>query len=71
MGSVLTKDTRPYEIWAGNPAKKIRDRFDEETTRLLLESTWWEWSDEKLRERANVFKNAEEFLKTEFRRNGM
>ncbi len=22
-GSVLTKDTPPYEIWAGNPAKKI------------------------------------------------
>jgi acetyltransferase-like isoleucine patch superfamily enzyme len=25
-GSVLTKDVGEYEIWAGNPAKKIRDR---------------------------------------------
>lgn len=29
MGSVVTHDVPPYEIWAGNPAKKIRDRFDE------------------------------------------
>jgi len=26
MGSVLTKNPGPYEIWAGNPARKIRDR---------------------------------------------
>jgi acetyltransferase-like isoleucine patch superfamily enzyme len=25
-GSVLTKNPRPYEIWAGNPAKKIGER---------------------------------------------
>ena len=28
-GSVVTKDVPPYEIWGGNPAKKIKDRFDE------------------------------------------
>ena len=27
-GSVVTKDVDPYSIYAGNPAKKIRDRFD-------------------------------------------
>lgn len=25
-GAVLTKDVPPYEIWAGNPAKKIGER---------------------------------------------
>ena len=25
-GSIITKDIPPYEIWAGNPAKKIRNR---------------------------------------------
>ena len=25
-GSVVTKDIPPYEVWAGNPAKKIKDR---------------------------------------------
>lgn len=27
-GSVVTKDVEPYSIYAGNPARKIRDRFD-------------------------------------------
>lgn len=29
-GSVVTKDVPPCEIWGGNPARKIRDRFDNE-----------------------------------------
>ena len=36
-GSVVTKDIPPCEIWGGNPARKIRDRFDsEEDTRKHL-----------------------------------
>ncbi len=27
-GSVVTKDVEPYSIYAGNPAKRIRSRFD-------------------------------------------
>ena len=27
-GSVVTKDVEPYSIYAGNPARKIRNRFD-------------------------------------------
>lgn len=27
-GSIVTKDIPPCEIWGGNPAKKIKDRFD-------------------------------------------
>lgn len=30
-GSMVTKDVEPFSIYAGNPAKKIRDRFDNET----------------------------------------
>lgn len=29
-GSVVAKDIPPYEIWGGNPAKKIKDRFASE-----------------------------------------
>jgi acetyltransferase-like isoleucine patch superfamily enzyme len=29
-GSVVTKDVEPYSIYGGNPAKKIRNRFDSE-----------------------------------------
>jgi acetyltransferase-like isoleucine patch superfamily enzyme len=28
-GSVLTKSVPPFEIWAGNPAKKVGERKDE------------------------------------------
>lgn len=28
-GSVVTKDVEPYSVVAGNPARRIRDRFDE------------------------------------------
>ena len=26
-GAVLTRDTEPFKIYAGNPAKYIKDRF--------------------------------------------
>jgi len=29
-GSVVTKDVEPYSIYGGNPARKIKDRFDSE-----------------------------------------
>lgn len=41
--SVITKDIPPYTIVAGNPAKVIRKRFDEETISSLLEIKWWDW----------------------------
>lgn len=46
--AVVTKDVPPYAIVAGNPAKIIRYRFDEETIRKLLEISWWDWPDEKI-----------------------
>lgn len=33
-GSVVTKNVEPYTIYGGNPAKKIRMRFDDEMTQL-------------------------------------
>ena len=42
----VTKDVSPYTIVGGVPAKKIRDRFDEEITGQLLEIKWWDWEPE-------------------------
>ena len=42
-GSVVTKDVPPYTIVAGNPAKMLRKRFDDETIATLLEIQWWNW----------------------------
>lgn len=62
MGSVVTHDIPPYEIWAGNPAKKIRDRFDENTKKRLLESQWWDLLDEKILLYSEKFDDIENFL---------
>ncbi len=60
--SVVTKDVPPYAIVAGAPAKILRYRFDEETIQRLLESKWWEWSDEKLANKAEFFDAPERLL---------
>ncbi len=62
-GSVVTHNVPPYEIWAGNPAKKIRNRFDEKTIHGLLETNWWEWSDEKIEKYSYLFEEPLEFIK--------
>lgn len=46
--AVVTRDVEPYTIVAGNPARPIRKRFDDETIRKLLENRWWDWPREKI-----------------------
>lgn len=62
-GSVVTKDIGPYEIWAGNPARYIHKRFDDETIKKLKQSKWWDFSDEKLKIMGNLVTDPEKFLK--------
>lgn len=62
MGSVVTKDIPPFEIWAGNPAKKIRDRFDDDVKDKLLELKWWKLEDEKIQKYAKYIKEPEKFI---------
>ena len=62
MGSVLTKDVGPYEIWAGNPAKLIRRRFDDATIDKLLKTEWWNWPEDKIKEYSRSMNQPQEFL---------
>jgi acetyltransferase-like isoleucine patch superfamily enzyme len=46
--SVITKNVKPYEVWGGNPAKLMKNRFNKETTIKLLELKWWDWDEERV-----------------------
>lgn len=46
--SVVGSDVEPYTIVAGNPAKLLRMRFDEELTEMLLRLKWWDRSIEEI-----------------------
>lgn len=44
LNSVVASDISPYTIAAGNPAKEIKKRFDDELIALLLKLRWWDLS---------------------------
>ena len=47
--SNVTKNVEPYTIVGGNPVKVIRKRFTDVQIKRLLELSWWNLSDEKIR----------------------
>jgi phosphonate metabolism protein (transferase hexapeptide repeat family) len=47
-GSVVTKPIPPYAIYAGNPARKLRDRFAPALAERLRALRWWDWDDARL-----------------------
>ena len=48
--SVVTKDVPPYTVVAGDPARPIRKRFDDDTIEKLMALKWWDLPDEEIRE---------------------
>lgn len=48
LNSTVTKNVPPYTIVAGNPAKFIRKRFDDELIDLMLKLKWWDKSIEEI-----------------------
>lgn len=55
--SHVAKDVGSYEIWGGNPARKIRDRFPEDVRDLLLRIRWWDLPIESIRDNLHVLCN--------------
>ena len=54
-GAVVVKDTEPYSIMGGNPARLIRYRFDKDDIDFLLSLQWWNYEAEWIRENAAYF----------------
>jgi chloramphenicol O-acetyltransferase type B len=49
-GAVVSRDVAPYSIVVGNPARQVGWRFDEATRVALLESAWWQWPEQEIRQ---------------------
>ena len=47
--SVVGSNVAPYTIVAGNPARTIRKRFDDELIDLMLKYRWWDKSIEEIK----------------------
>jgi len=48
--ATVSKSTQPYEIWAGNPARRIKPRFDANIVEALMKLRWWDLPIERIRE---------------------
>lgn len=62
MGSVVTKDVGPYEIWAGNPAKYIRNRFPDDIVEDFKRISLDGLSDSELEYLAKFIKDPQRFV---------
>lgn len=48
--SVVAKDVPAYTVAGGNPARVLKQRFDQELTDLLLKFRWWDLPSKELTE---------------------
>ena len=54
-GAVVTKDIPPYAIVVGVPARVKKYRFTDEEMAALLRISWWNWSNQKIKDRIDDF----------------
>lgn len=65
-GAIVTKDVLPFEIVGGVPAKKIKNRFNLETVKVLEHSKWWNKDLDWLKTNVKEFQNVNRFSENYF-----
>jgi len=60
-GALVTSDVEPYAIYAGVPARKVGQRFDDEKIAFLEALRWWDWPEEEIRDHYKDFSNIDAF----------
>jgi len=65
--TVVTKDVPPYAVMGGSPARVLKYRFPPDVIQKLLKLKWWDWPDEKVKERIPLLlsKDYQELFKVE------
>lgn len=61
-GSVVTHDVPPYAVVYGTPARIQRYRYTPEQIACLLRVKWWDWTDEQIRENAELLMHPDKFF---------
>lgn len=57
--ALVSHDVPPYAIAAGNPAKTVKLRFDEQTIERLLAIGWWDWPVDKVTRNLDSIRGAD------------
>jgi virginiamycin A acetyltransferase len=57
--SVVSADVPPYAVVAGNPARVVKMRFDDDTIGRLLAVAWWNWPVERISQHLDAIRGAD------------
>jgi acetyltransferase-like isoleucine patch superfamily enzyme len=61
-GCLVRTDVEPFAIYAGVPARKVGQRFDNDTIVRLLELRWWDRGEAWIKRRAPLFTDVHSLL---------
>ena len=61
-GAMVVKDTEPYSIVGGVPAKVLSYRFEQDKIDFLLDLKWWNKKAEWIKEHAQYFNDIDKLM---------